>query len=127
MTNTRIFKLNGQTYKYENNMCFDDETRAKTLSILNKTKDGKDEFTPVIQKSKYGENAYSYENFKTGEVVLADNFRSKKVFDVTRRVGTNIWDNRQIGSIQDGKVIVEDGNRQFIHLLNKIKVMIKSF
>ncbi len=127
MDPVRIFNLNGNRYKYEDDFNLSERTRTKTLSILEKDKNGQDVFTPIIKKSKYCENAYSYENFKTGEVILADNFRSSKVFDVTRRIGNNKWENNYIGSIQGNKITVENGNRQIFRILGKIRAMIKSF
>lgn len=127
MEPVRIFNLNGRTYKYEQSLNADECTKTKVLSILEKDKDGKDVFTPVIKQSKYSDCAFSYENFKTGEVVLADNFRTSKAFDVTRRVGNNRWANEAIGNIQDNKITVFGNNAKFFRLLQRIRGMIKSF
>ncbi|MCR5266568.1 MAG: hypothetical protein K6E29_08270 [Cyanobacteria bacterium RUI128] len=127
MDPVRIFNLNGKTYKYERTLNADECTSIKTLSVLEKNKDGQDVFTPIIKQSKYGENAFSYENMKTGEVVLADNFRSRKVFDVVRRMGNNRWTNEPIGSIQDNKITVIGDNEKLFRLLKRIRGMIKSF
>ena len=127
MEPVRIFNLRGNTYKYERKLCAGDNVSTKTLSILEKDKDGKDVFNPIIMQSKYGENAFSYENYRTGEVLLADNFRTSKVFDVTRRVGNNCWKNTPIGSITENQIDVQNENRQFLRLLKKMKAIIKNF
>ena len=127
MTDVRIFNLNGITYKYNEDWNYTEQTRTKTLSLLTKNSEGKDEFVPIIKKSKYSENAYSYENFKTGEVILADNFRTNKEFDVFQRFSKDIWENEQIGKIRGNVITTNSLSKTAIRALRRIKTMLTSF
>ena len=126
-TNSRVFNLKGNQYLYTESIGQGDETSTKMISRWAKNPDLKREvWTPMIKKCKYGDNAYSYENFVTRDIVLADNFRSSKVFDVTHRVDGSST-NKTIGSIKNGVISTTTLDKKMFGFLRKMKGLIKKF
>lgn len=126
-THTRIFNLYGQRYLYSENIGNGDETSTKLISRWAKNQELKREvWTPMVKKCKYGDSAYSYENFVTKDTVLADNFRSSKVFDVTHRIDGKT-ENKAIGSIKNGVISTSSSDIKMFKFLKKIKGMIRNF
>ena len=126
-TFSRVFNLYGKRYLYTETIGNGDETSTKLISRWAKNPELKrDAWTPMIKKCKYGDNAYSYENFVTRDTVLADNFRSSKVFDVTHRIDGQT-ESKAIGTIKDGVISTSSGDVKIFRFLKKIKGMIKNF
>lgn len=125
---SRIFNLGGKQYLYTCNTNPKDEISSKTISKRTYNNElNVDTWTPLIEKKKYGDNAFTRENFKTREVVFADNLLRSSTFNVSKQLDGNHYNDIFIGKIKHDKIIPASSNKHDLSLLKKIKGMIKKF
>lgn len=125
---SRVFNFGKTSYLYTENIGNSEETSTKMLSKrVHNSELNIDLWTPMYKESKYGENAFSYENFKNREIVFADNFENSSTFKVAKKIEGKDYKEKPIGNIKKGIINALNKDEHDRWLLKKIKGMIKKF
>lgn len=119
---SRVFNFGKNSYLYTKKYSCNDEIVTKTIS-----KQENNVISPVVEKIKYGNEAYSYQYFNNREMFFADNLLRRSTFRVTKQLNGNQYNEIKVGKIKKGQIIPATNDAHDLALLKKFKAMIKKF